>query len=416
MVDQSPRRQLRIKIGAPTSPPQPKTEYIYHWDRIIGALAALVVVVGLAGYAVYAWLAPSVPPTSVEAEEVLRGQGETLEASAQQSPVQGEEPTPPSVAAAGDSLASERIATETASDSIGSPVPSELPGTAPLPEAAGETRGTAPQRADEVPTLPPAAFERPVAQAPESAAIAASPESRSAARGDSVVAFTEEVPTLEADDLGPGDTGRLSSNEPGAESSAASASDGLPTVGAEPASDVETDGAAAVAERDQLHRPPDEPSAESTAVPVSEASSGGEAEPAPDRPPAAVTETAVDEQSDGLIRSASTSISSPAVKRFALAQAVIGNEPSGDLRDVRVNASGFAPVSSFSEVIGLEGEVLHYRWLHEGKEVLQIRVPVRAKRWRSHSTKRIYRGMKGSWRAELRDSGGTLLASIDFVF
>jgi hypothetical protein len=110
-----------------------------------------------------------------------------------------------------------------------------------------------------------------------------------------------------------------------------------------------------------------------------------------------------------------TTITSPAVRRFLLAQSVINNEPYGVLDDISVNTEGLAVIASFSEVIGLEGEVLQYWWLHEGEEVLRIRVPVRANRWRSHSTNRVYAAMKGAWRAELRDSEGTLLASIEFV-
>ena len=119
---------------------------------------------------------------------------------------------------------------------------------------------------------------------------------------------------------------------------------------------------------------------------------------------------------EGRLRPGSTSIVSPAVKRFVLAQTVTNNKPMGNLGDIVPNTRGIAEVSSFSEVIGLEGEVLEYRWLHEGEQVLKIRVPVGAERWRSHSTKKVYRKMNGAWRVELRDSSGNLLASIDFVF
>jgi hypothetical protein len=81
-----------------------------------------------------------------------------------------------------------------------------------------------------------------------------------------------------------------------------------------------------------------------------------------------------------------------------------------------MNANGVALVCSFSEVIGLGGEVLEYRWLHDGKQVLRIRVPVGAERWRSHAEKTIYKRMTGAWRVELRDSADRLLASADFVF
>jgi hypothetical protein len=118
---------------------------------------------------------------------------------------------------------------------------------------------------------------------------------------------------------------------------------------------------------------------------------------------------------EAFLRSPIISIASPAVRRFLLAKVVIGNEPKGDLDEVALNDDGYAAVSSFSEVVGQNGETLQYRWLHEGKEVLRIPVPVGANRWRSHSTKRIYAGMTGAWRVELLDSAGKLLASIDFT-
>jgi hypothetical protein len=111
-----------------------------------------------------------------------------------------------------------------------------------------------------------------------------------------------------------------------------------------------------------------------------------------------------------------TSIASPAVKRFLLAKDVVRNEPLGDVGDIVPNDEGYVAISSFSEVTGQQGDTLQYRWLHNRDEVLRIRVPVDSNRWRSHSTKRIYAGMKGSWRAELRNSAGELLASIDFTF
>jgi hypothetical protein len=77
-----------------------------------------------------------------------------------------------------------------------------------------------------------------------------------------------------------------------------------------------------------------------------------------------------------------------------------------------LKGSGLRSLSVFSDVAGLQGETLTYRWLHDGRQVLSIRVPVGAQRWRSHSTKAIH--ANGSWRVELVDSKGNLLARADF--
>jgi hypothetical protein len=157
---------------------------------------------------------------------------------------------------------------------------------------------------------------------------------------------------------------------------------------------------------------------------VAEQERSGEAQPvssasaAPDTPVADGTITVLETKSDEAVAASETAeakndknrfglpkttIASPAVKRFLLAQSVINNKPYGILDDISVNFEGIAVISSFSDVIGLECVVLEYLWLHEGEEVLRIRVPARANRWRSHSTKRVSAAMKGAWRAELRD-------------
>jgi hypothetical protein len=142
-------------------------------------------------------------------------------------------------------------------------------------------------------------------------------------------------------------------------------------------------------------------------------------EPAPENAEDRTVEAAEitdEDDGQGRFRAARTAISSSAVKRFVLARSVEGNEPRGSLDDIAPDAKGVVEVSSFSEVMGLEGKILEYRWLHEGEQVLRIRVPVGAERWRSHASKRIYPRMKGDWRGELRDAKGNLLASAEFVY
>jgi len=52
-------------------PAQPvETQYIYHWNRIFGALALLVLLLGLIGFAIYAWLSSPSAPAETAAEVV----------------------------------------------------------------------------------------------------------------------------------------------------------------------------------------------------------------------------------------------------------------------------------------------------------------------------------------------------------
>ena len=63
-----PTRQRKARTGARTSSQPPKTEFIYHWNRIIGALAVLVLLIVLLGFAMHAWL--SSPPSDAGFDEV----------------------------------------------------------------------------------------------------------------------------------------------------------------------------------------------------------------------------------------------------------------------------------------------------------------------------------------------------------
>jgi hypothetical protein len=104
----------------------------------------------------------------------------------------------------------------------------------------------------------------------------------------------------------------------------------------------------------------------------------------------------------------------PQVKRFVLPRTVVNKEPRGEIGGIRLKPDGSAAVWCYSEVIGRPGTVLHYVWYHEGRRMARVRIKVRGNRWRSYSSKIINRRHQGSWRVELQDSAGRLLASAEF--
>jgi len=291
MVDQPPKRQIKIKIKG-THPEahrgEPAQEYVYHWDRIIGALAALLLLLGALGYGISPLLEP--PNRPAETEVRMRHMSDEM-------------------VVAGPSRRDEaaNAATSAARPAAAPAVTARMPGSEPS--------GAEPRRPEEEPL--------------------SAPERQSSA------ADASAIPPGEATD-----------------------------VASEP------DASAVVAHSSASSR----------------------------------------RSNQGLLRLTKTSIASPTVKRFLLAKEVVSHEPHGDIGDIALNGARYVAVSSFSEVTDQQGETLQYRWLHNGNQVLRIRVPVGSNRWRSHSTKRIYAGMKGSWRVELRNSEGELLASIDFTF
>lgn len=308
MMTQPPARQRKPRIrGRGSSQPQ-RVEYIYHWNRIMAALAGLALVIALIVFAFHAWLFSS-PAATPEA----------------------------GVDAAAEVVAWPEVVLDAAMPQSGTSV------------------------AETVDTVEPAAVlaDRGSADAPDH------PES------------TEPAPLA----------GEVPEPAPVEPEAGDAATDESGTIGA----------------------------AETLATPAGPADAPG-SEVVDREPPEVVrdvTEPVFDDAS--AIRSARWSVLSPAVRRFALAPTVVRNEPRGDLADVRRDARGVAQIAAFSEVVGLNGELLDYVWIHGGREMARVRVPVRSDRWRSHSTKRIAGREQGIWRIELRDAAGTLLASGDFT-
>ena len=377
MVDQPPRFRIKIQSAhAEVHHEEPAQEYVYHWDRIIGALVALLLLLGGLGYGVFAWLKPS----SLPAETALPEQHIP-------NPMVVSRPSPPreEAASASASLSSERLPAKAPA------ARSETTGPLAIADAPAQNTPDARPSMPEPPsgphtehvTIAPAQITPPpVAEIAESGGGGVEEETSAWSPSLEVVPATTMPPTA-PEAAAPAVTAGMSVSQPS---------------GAEPHRSEE----AALSEPVPKSSP-----ADATAISPSETT---EVASEPD------SDASSQQSRHGLFRLTDTSIASPAVKRFLLAKDVVRHEPRGDVGDMVPNAAGYVAISSFSEVTGQQGDTLQYRWLHNNKEVLRIRVPVGSDRWRSHSTKRIYAGMTGSWRAELRNSAGELLASIDFTF
>ena len=136
--------------------------------------------------------------------------------------------------------------------------------------------------------------------------------------------------------------------------------------------------------------------------------SQGADEPPPAAPPV---------RDGGLLAAGATRILSDHVTRFVLTDEVRNLEPVGGLTDIRARPPGGPlAVFAFSDVRGLGGETLYYRWIRDENVAANVKVRVGSDRWRSYSSKFITGAMRGPWRVELRNSAGELLAQAEFQY
>lgn len=61
-----------------------------------------------------------------------------------------------------------------------------------------------------------------------------------------------------------------------------------------------------------------------------------------------------------------------------------------------------------------EREIYHV-WYRNGEKVAEYTLPVRGRRWRTHSRKALEKGMRGAWRVEALDDERNLLKSVEFT-
>jgi len=128
-----PTRQRKTRTVAGASRQPPKTEFIYHWNRIFGALAVLVLLIGLLGFAIHAWWSSPSPPSSdagfdevgapvahlevvPEAEE--HDVGETAPAEAEVTPAPDATPPPDTASPFAEGIPALPEARETAEEDV----------------------------------------------------------------------------------------------------------------------------------------------------------------------------------------------------------------------------------------------------------------------------------------------------------
>ncbi|MCH9697634.1 MAG: DUF2914 domain-containing protein [Gammaproteobacteria bacterium] len=114
--------------------------------------------------------------------------------------------------------------------------------------------------------------------------------------------------------------------------------------------------------------------------------------------------------------STQTGATSTHVSRSKLVKSIENREPVGNEVDV-INLSGGDAVRLyyFTEVNGMAGQTISYRWLYEGNLIYSKPVVIKGNyTWRSYIGKLIPASMSGNWMVEVVDSENRQLVSKSF--
>lgn len=119
-----------------------------------------------------------------------------------------------------------------------------------------------------------------------------------------------------------------------------------------------------------------------------------------------------DSESEALVEEPVQSSEVPAVsgtvQRALFTSNIEAREPVDELQQLVTTQ---AQVYFFSELMGFEGQEIWHRWVYQDEVMAEVVFQVGGARWRVHSSKNLMPEWTGTWRVEVVDSNGRVLAS-----
>lgn len=94
------------------------------------------------------------------------------------------------------------------------------------------------------------------------------------------------------------------------------------------------------------------------------------------------------------------------VERAVFTTAVVDHEPIDELETLDP-AEG--EITFFTELMGVEGEVIDHRWFLDGELVAEVPIEVGGPRWRAYSTKTLLANWTGELKVEVANAAGDVL-------
>ena len=101
------------------------------------------------------------------------------------------------------------------------------------------------------------------------------------------------------------------------------------------------------------------------------------------------------------------------VARAIVTTGVADREPVNDLERV---LAGNEKVMFFTELRGMEGQVVRHRWSHGDESLAEVEFKVGGPRWRVWSSKNLMPEWAGEWKVEVVDSADNVVSEKSFSF
>ena len=105
----------------------------------------------------------------------------------------------------------------------------------------------------------------------------------------------------------------------------------------------------------------------------------------------------------------------PEVVRAQLSHAIEEREPVDSIDAIQLRSGESKSIHFYLHLKNLQGKNIRINWYHDGKLDSKLALQVHNNNWRTHASKQLDHRRLGSWRVELIDESGNLLAARSFT-
>ena len=114
-----------------------------------------------------------------------------------------------------------------------------------------------------------------------------------------------------------------------------------------------------------------------------------------------------------LVSLSSMVIADESVGRMVFTTEVVDRAP---INDVDILSAVDNKIYFFSELLGLNGQIVTHRWVFDGQVMAEVLFDVRSNRWRVWSSKTLVPAWSGRWIVEVVTAEGEVLDQKDFYY